>query len=202
MIKKDVKIVTGKYLKFFFYYLCIPCSFSVAQGCPTLCEPRNCHMPGFLVLHHLLEFALTHVDWVNDTIQPSHPLFPLSPPAFNLSKHQGLLQWVSTSHQVAKILGLEPLFSLSSFTFIKRVFSSCSFSAIRKISSAYLRLLIFLSTIFISACASSNPVFSMMHFAYKVKKQGNNIQPWRTPFPILNQPDIPSLVLTVAFWPA
>ena len=62
---------------------------------------------GFPDLHHLLEFAQTHVHWVIDAIQPSHCLSPASPPAFNLSQHQGLFQWVSFSHQVAKVLELQ-----------------------------------------------------------------------------------------------
>ena len=64
----------------------------------------NCSIPGFHVLHYLPEFAQTHVHWVSDAIQPSHPLSFPSTPAFNLSQHQGLLQWVSSSHQVAKVL--------------------------------------------------------------------------------------------------
>ena len=64
--------------------------------------------PGFPVLHHLPEFAQTHVHWVSDTIQPSHPLSPSSPFAFNPSQHQGLFQWVSSSHQVAKVLSISP----------------------------------------------------------------------------------------------
>ena len=80
----------------------------------------------------------------------------------------------------------KPTFSLSSFTFIKRLFSSSSFSAIRVVSSAYLSL-IFLLAILIPACAYSSPVFLMMCSAYKLNKQGDNIQPWCTPFPIWNQ---------------
>ena len=64
-------------------------------------------MPSFPVLHHFLEFAQTHVHWVGDAIQPSHPLLPTSPPALNLSQRQGLFQWVSSSHQVAKVLELQ-----------------------------------------------------------------------------------------------
>ena len=89
-----------------------------------------------------------------------------------------------------------------SFTFINRLFSSFSFSAMRVVFSAYLRLLIFLCAILIEACASSSPVFHMMYSAYKLNKQGDNIQPWRTPFPILNQSVVPCLVLIVASWPA
>jgi len=93
------------------------------------------------------------------------------------------------------------VFSLSSLTFIKRLFSSSSLSAIRVVSSAYLRLLIFLPAFLIPACASSSPVFLMMYSAYKLNKQGDNIQPWCTPFPIWNQSVVPCPVLTDASWP-
>jgi len=99
------------------------------------------------------------------------------------------------------MLSFKPTFSLSSFTFIRRLFSSSSLSAIRVVSSAYLRLLIFLLAILIPACASS-PAFLMMYSAYKLNKQGDNIQPWRTPFPIWNQCVVPCPVLTFASWPA
>ena len=75
---------------------------SVTQSCPTLCDPMNHSMPGLPVHHQLLEFTQTHVHWV--AVQPSHPLSSPSPPAFNLSQHQGLFKWVSSSHQVAKVL--------------------------------------------------------------------------------------------------
>ena len=64
----------------------------------------DCSMPGFPVLHHLLELAQTHVHWVSDAIQPSNPLSSPSPPAFNLSQHQGLFQWVGSSHQMTQVL--------------------------------------------------------------------------------------------------
>ena len=99
------------------------------------------------------------------------------------------------------MLSFKPAFSLSSFTFIKRLFSS-SLSAIRVVSSVYLRLLIFLLAILIPACVSSSPAFLMMYSAYKLNKQGDNIQPWRTPFPIWNQSVVPCPVLSVASWPA
>ena len=83
------------------------CFCSITQSCLTLCDPMNCSMPGFPVLYHLLEFAQTHAHWVDDAIQPSHPLSSPSPPAFNLSQHQGLFQWVGSSHQVAKVLELK-----------------------------------------------------------------------------------------------
>ena len=76
---------------------------SVAQSCPTLCDSMDCSTPGFPVLHHLPEFVQTHVHWVGDAIQLSHPLFLPSPLGFNCSQHQGLFQWVSSSHQVAKV---------------------------------------------------------------------------------------------------
>ena len=71
----------------------------VAKSCPTFCSPVDCNTTGFHVLHYLSEFARTHVHWVNDAIQPSYPLLSLSPPTLNLSQHQGLLQWVGSSHQ-------------------------------------------------------------------------------------------------------
>ena len=77
-------------------------------------------------------------------------------------------------------------FSLSCFTFIKRLFSSSSLSAIRVVSSVYLRLLIFLPAVLILACASSSPMFLKMYSAFKLNKQGDNIQPWCIPFPIWN----------------
>ena len=77
---------------------------SVTQSCLTLCNPMDCSAPGFSVHHQLLEFTQTHVHWVSDAIQPSHPLSSPSPPAFNLSQHQGLFKWVSSLHQVAKVL--------------------------------------------------------------------------------------------------
>ena len=100
------------------------------------------------------------------------------------------------------MLSFKPTFSLSSFTFIKRLFSSSWLSAIRVVLSAYPRLLIFLPAILIPAYASSSPAFLMMYSAYKLNKQGDNIQPWRTPFPIGNQSVVPCPVLTVASWPA
>ena len=290
---------------------------SVTQSRPTLCYPMDCSRPVFSVHHQLPELTQTHVHWVSDAIQPSYPLLFPSPPAFNLSQHQGLYQWVSASHQVARVLefqlqhqpmqwifrtdflrmdwldlpavqgtlksllqhhsskasilwcsaffivqlshpymttgktialtrwtfvgkvtsllfnmlsrlvitflprskylfswlqspcavileprkiksftvsivspsichgvmGLDamnlvfwmlsfkPTSSPSSFTFIKRLFSFL-LSAIRVVSSAYLRLLIVPPAILIPACASSSPVFLMMHSAYKLIKQG------------------------------
>ena len=324
---------------------------SVTQLCPTLCDPMDYSTPGFPVHYQLPELTKIHVNWVSDAIKPSHPLPSPSSPAFNLPHHQGLFQWVSSSHQVVKALEfnfslspsneysglisfrmdwldllavqgtlrsllqhhsskasvlwcsaffmvqlshpymttgktialtrwtfvgkvmsllfnmlsrfvitflsrskhlliswlqspspviLEPpeiksvtvsvvspsichevirpdamififwmlsfkpafFFSLSSFSFIKRLFSSSLLSAVRVVSSAYLMLLIFLPAILIQVCASSCPACHEMYSAYKLNKQSDNIQPWHTPFPIWNHSVVPCLVLTVASWPA
>ena len=80
---------------------------SVTQSCLTLCNPMNHSTPGLPVHHQFPEFTQTHVHWVGDAIQLSHPLSSPSLPALNLSQHQGLFQWVSSSHQVAKVLELQ-----------------------------------------------------------------------------------------------
>ena len=90
-------------------------------SCLTLCNPMDCSMSGLPVLHCLPEFTQTHVHWVGDAIQPSHPLSPPSPPALNLSQHQSLFQWVSSSHQVAKVLELQ--LQHQSFQWILRMIS-------------------------------------------------------------------------------
>ena len=77
---------------------------SVTQLCPTLCDPMDCSTLGFPVHHQLPEFTQIHVHRVDDAIQPSDPLSSPSPPTFNPSQHQGLFKWVSSSHQVAKVL--------------------------------------------------------------------------------------------------
>ena len=126
------------------------------------------------------------------------PLSPLFPRLFAMKWLMGpdamiFLFW---------ILSFKPAFSFFSFTFIKRLFSSSSFSAIRVVSSACLRLLIFLPAILIPAYTSSSPAFRMMYSAYKLNKQGDNIQPWHTPYPIWNQSIVLGVVLTVASCPA
>ena len=101
------------YSSFFFFFLFLTLLFlwlsniqfsSAAQLCPTICDPMDCSMPGLPVHHQLPEFTHTHVHRVGDAIQPSHPLLSPSPPALNLSQHQGLFKWLSSSHQVAKVL--------------------------------------------------------------------------------------------------
>ena len=122
----------------FFLHLC---QFSsVAQLCPTLCDPRDYNTPGLPVHHQLPEFTLIHVHWVSDAIQLSHPVLSPSPPAINLSQHQSLFQRVGSLHQVAKVLKLQlqasvlpvsiwgwyplGLIGLISLQLISRVFSS------------------------------------------------------------------------------
>ena len=81
---------------------------SVAQSCPTLHDSMNHSTPGLPVHHQLPEFTQTHVHWVSDAIQPSHPLSSPSPPAPNPSQHQSLFHWVNSSHEVAKVLEFQP----------------------------------------------------------------------------------------------
>ena len=99
------------------------------------------------------------------------------------------------------IFSFKPSLSLSSFILIKRLFSSSSVSTIRVVSSAYLRLLIFLPPFLIPACNLSSPAFLLMCSAYRLNKQGDGRQPCCTPFSILNQSVVSYRVLTVAFWP-
>ena len=81
------------------------------------------------------------------------------------------------------MVSFQQAFSLSSFTFIKGLFSSSSLYAIKVVSSVYLRLLIFFLAVLIPACDSSSPAFGTMYSEYKLNKQGDNIQPWHIPFP-------------------
>ena len=121
------------------------------------------------------------------------PLFPIYLPWSDGTGGHDLSFWV---------LSFKSDFLLSSFTFIMRLFSSSSLSAIRMVSFAYLRLLIFLLAIMIPVCASSCLAFCMMCSAYKLNNQGDNIQPWHTPFPIWTESIVPCPVLTVTSWPA
>ena len=104
-----------------------------------------------------------------------------------------LVSWVSS---------FKPAFLLFSFTLTKKLFSCSSLSAIRMVLSVYLRLMIFLPAILIPAFNSSSSAFHMMYSEYKLNRQGDNVQPWSTSFPILNQSFVPCPFLTVVFWPA
>ena len=99
----DIYVLILKYPIFKQMYHSVQFS-SITQSCPTLCDPMDCSTPGFPVHHQHPELAQTHVHPIGDAIQPSNPLLSPSPPAFNLSQHQGLFQWVSSLHQVAKVL--------------------------------------------------------------------------------------------------
>ena len=89
--------------RFLIFSMSISFQFSsVTQSCPTLCDPMDCSTPDLPVHHQLPESTQTHVLWVGDAIQPSHPLSSPSPPALSLSQHQGLFKWVSSLHQVAE----------------------------------------------------------------------------------------------------
>ena len=92
------------YMYFYKPYYIIFLESSIAQSCPSFCNPMDCSMPGFPIHHQLLKLVQIHVHWISDTIQPSHPLSSPSPPAFNLGQHQGHFKWVSCLHQVAKVL--------------------------------------------------------------------------------------------------
>ena len=98
-------------------YSVINCCCSVAKLCLPLCDPTDCSMQGFPVLHHLPEFVQTQVHWVSNTTELFHPLSPSSP-ALNLSQHQGLFQWVGSSHQVVRVSDLNPYSCQSHILFI------------------------------------------------------------------------------------
>ena len=99
---------------------------SVAKSCLILWNPMDCSTRGFPVLHHLPELGQTHAPWVGDAIQPSRPLSPPSPFALNLSLHQGLFQWVGSSHQVTKALELQPFSTGQNFHWCKSLIMPAS----------------------------------------------------------------------------
>ena len=94
------------------------CCCSITHSCPTLCDPVDCSTPGFPVHHQLPELAQTHVHRVSGAIQPSHPLSPPSPPAFNLSQHQGLFQWVGSRSSIIKHPGIHNLKAITQYLLI------------------------------------------------------------------------------------
>ena len=98
----------GKILNIVIFQWIYTCNISsVTQLCPTLCNSMDCSTPGFPVHQQLLEFTQTHVNWASDAIQPIHPLSSPSPPALNLSQCQDLFKWVTSSHQMAKVLDFQ-----------------------------------------------------------------------------------------------
>ena len=112
-----IKAKTWILIQVLSYFLSVQFS-SVAQSCLTLCNPMNRSTPGLPVHHQLPRFIQTHAHWVGEAIQPSHPLSSPSPPAPNLSQHQGLFQWVNSSHEVAKVLEFQ--LQLQSFQWTPR----------------------------------------------------------------------------------
>ena len=102
-----MKMYWAMYISYFTMLLISVQFTSVAQSCPTLWDPMDFHMPGFPIHHQFSELAQIHVHWVSDTIQTARPLSSHFPPAFNLSQHQGLFQWVSSLHQVVEGLELQ-----------------------------------------------------------------------------------------------
>ena len=111
--KEDVHMYNGilfSHIKDWNWVISSSVQFSSVQSVShvRLCDPMNCSTPGFPVHHQPPEFTQTHVHRVSDAIQPSHPLSSPSPPAPNPSQHQGLFQWVSSSHEVAKVLEFQP----------------------------------------------------------------------------------------------
>ena len=105
MLYKNYDLISVCIAKWSYCLVIVCCSCSVAKLCLTLCDSVDHSMPGFPVLHHLLEFTQIYVYWVGDAIQLYHTLSPS--PTHNLSKHQGLFQWVCSSHQVAKVLEIQ-----------------------------------------------------------------------------------------------
>ena len=144
------------------------------------------NMPSRLVITFLPRSKCLIILWLQSPsamiLEPpqnkSLSLFPWFPHLFAMK------WWDQMPWSVSWMLSFKPTFSLSSFTFIKRIFSLLS--AIRVMASAYLRSLIFLPAILIPSCASFSQAFLMKYSAYKLNKQGDNIQPWHTPFPIWN----------------
>ena len=103
LTKEDIQITNTHNIKIL-HSICQVQFSSVAQSCPTLCDPMNHSTPGLPVHHQLPEFTQTHVHRVGDAMQPSHPLSSPSPPAPNPSQHQGIFQWVNSLNEVAKVL--------------------------------------------------------------------------------------------------
>ena len=111
------------FVSYIWFYFLSDCSTiynqfsSVTQACPTLCNPMDYSTPGLPVHHQLPEFTQAHVHWVRDAIQTSHPLSSPCLPAFNLFQHQSLFKWVSSSHQVAKVLEFQLQYQPFQWTF-------------------------------------------------------------------------------------
>ena len=111
--KNSIKLLSIKYCSIYYVPDSVSVQFSsVTQSCLTLCDPMNCSTPGLPVHHQLPEFTQTHIHRVSDAIQPSHPLSSASPLAPNPSQYQSLFQWVNSSHEVAKVLEFQIVYSI------------------------------------------------------------------------------------------
>ena len=162
---------------------------SVTQSCPAHWDPMNYSTPGFPVHHRLLEIASCPSGWwCYPTISSSEVPFSSCLQSCPASGSSPMSQFFPSGGQS---IGVSASASVLLLLF-----------SISVLSSAYLRLWIFLLVILIPDCSSLSPAFQMTYSAYKLSKQGDNIQPWHTPFPIWNQSVVPCLVLTVASWPA
>ena len=150
------------------------CCCSVTKLCLILFGPMDCSMPTFPVLHYLLEFAQSYVHQVDDAIQPSHPLSLPSPPALNLSQHQGIFQWVSSLHQVAKYWS----FSFS-FSFSVSINPSSEYSGLISFRTDWFDLAKGLSRLFSSislkASVFQHSAFFMVHFSHPYMITGKTI---------------------------
>ena len=150
---------------FIYWPRCILVAVVVVQSCPTLCHPMDCSTAGFPVLHHLLEFAQTHVHRDSDAIQPSHPVSPPFPPAFTLSQHHGLFQWASYSHRRPKYWSFS--FSIS---------PSNGFSVLISFRMDWLHLLAVQGTlkIFSNTTVQKHQFFGAQHFS----QSNSHIHTW------------------------
>ena len=143
---------------------------SVAQSCPTLCDPMNRSMPGLPVHHQLPEFTQTHVHRVGDAIQPSHPLSSPFPPAANPSQHQSLFQWVNSSHEVAKVLE----FQLSHHSFQRtpraagNVYGLKSYLCTKSLSHFHLHMCV--NTCVFLCCLGTGAIVIYFWFAVNLEK--------------------------------
>ena len=156
------------------------------QSCPTLCDPRDGSPPGSPIPGI---FQARTLEWVAISFSNA---WKWKVKGKSLSRVQLLATPWTVAYQAPPSMG----FSRQEYQ------SGVPLPSPMPLSSAYLRLLIFLPAILIPAFASSSPAFLMMYSAYKLNKQGDNVQPWCTPFPIWNQSVVPCPVLTVASWPA
>ena len=144
--------------------MCFSYFSSVAQLYPILCDPMHRSTPGLSVHHKLLEFTQTHAHRVSDAIQPSLSLSPPSPPAPNPSQHQGLFQWVNSSHEVAKVLEL----------CLHRA-KKCDNFLIMPSSPSFLKLFLFIKLIYFSYCCSVTQLIQTFYNPMDCSPSGSSV---------------------------